>query len=59
MQYMEFDWSLIKQTIMNDTVGKFIYDWILDISVRELFALGPDNSTVVTGLILGDIRWST
>ena len=56
MQYMEFDWSLIKQTIMNDTVGKFIYDWILDISVRELFALGPDNSTVVPGLILGDIR---
>ena len=56
MQYMEFDWSLIKQTIMNDTVGKFIYDWILDISVRELFALGPDNSIVVTGLILGDIR---
>ena len=52
---MELDWSLIKRT-MNDTVGKFIYDWILDISVRELFALGPDNSTGVTGLILGDIR---
>lgn len=39
---------------MNDIVGKFIYDWILDISVKELSALGPDNSTVVTDLILGD-----